>query len=228
MLGVGPEKAIKLGTNDYLRDRFAAENLQAGKGSKLEIWQEITAASIAGTLQVTVTNPYELLKIRKQMNHQKAVSAQIKELGISGLYMGTSATLLRDIPFTVVFFPLYAHLRTVAHGMLNAKGDGSLRDTVGTIGAGMLSGALSAAAVTPFDVVKTRIQAEGGKEKYGSVANCARTIASGPSPLATFYKGVVPRFIVIGTLYGISMGAFELLKLQFEKENAVTKAERSH
>lgn len=37
----------------------------------------------------------------------------LKELGFAGLYKGTSATLLRDIPFSMIFFPLFA--RTKKH-----------------------------------------------------------------------------------------------------------------
>lgn len=37
----------------------------------------------------------------------------VKGLGISGMYQGTLATLSRDIPFSLIFFPLYANLKKV-------------------------------------------------------------------------------------------------------------------
>lgn len=35
----------------------------------------------------------------------------VKELGILGLYKGASACLLRDVPFSAIYFPTYAHLK---------------------------------------------------------------------------------------------------------------------
>ena len=35
----------------------------------------------------------------------------IRQLGLLGLYKGASACLLRDIPFSAIYFPAYAHLK---------------------------------------------------------------------------------------------------------------------
>lgn len=35
----------------------------------------------------------------------------IRQLGILGLYRGASACLLRDIPFSAIYFPAYSHLK---------------------------------------------------------------------------------------------------------------------
>lgn len=35
----------------------------------------------------------------------------VRELGLAGMYQGTLATLSRDIPFSLIFFPLYANLK---------------------------------------------------------------------------------------------------------------------
>jgi len=35
----------------------------------------------------------------------------IRQLGIVGLYKGSSACLLRDIPFSAIYFPAYSHLK---------------------------------------------------------------------------------------------------------------------
>lgn len=36
----------------------------------------------------------------------------IRQLGIVGLYKGASACLLRDIPFSAIYFPVYSHLKS--------------------------------------------------------------------------------------------------------------------
>jgi solute carrier family 25 aspartate/glutamate transporter 12/13 len=35
----------------------------------------------------------------------------VRQLGIVGLYKGASACLLRDIPFSAIYFPAYWHLK---------------------------------------------------------------------------------------------------------------------
>ena len=35
----------------------------------------------------------------------------IRSLGLLGLYKGASACLLRDIPFSAIYFPAYSHLK---------------------------------------------------------------------------------------------------------------------
>lgn len=36
----------------------------------------------------------------------------LKDLGFFGLYRGAKACLLRDVPFSGIYFPVYAHMKT--------------------------------------------------------------------------------------------------------------------
>lgn len=46
----------------------------------------------------------------------------MRQLGILGLYKGASACLLRDIPFSAIYFPSYWHLKKdVFHEGYNGK-----------------------------------------------------------------------------------------------------------
>lgn len=46
----------------------------------------------------------------------------VRQLGILGLYRGASACLLRDIPFSAIYFPTYSHLKKdVFHEGYNGK-----------------------------------------------------------------------------------------------------------
>jgi solute carrier family 25 aspartate/glutamate transporter 12/13 len=75
------------------------------------------AGAGAGLCQVIATNPMEIVKIRCQMQallpvEQRQTTMEVVQgLGIKGMYQGTLATLSRDIPFSLIFFPLYANLK---------------------------------------------------------------------------------------------------------------------
>lgn len=46
----------------------------------------------------------------------------VRQLGLVGLYKGASACLLRDIPFSAIYFPTYNHMkRDIFHEGYNNK-----------------------------------------------------------------------------------------------------------
>lgn len=71
----------------------------------------------AGGSQVIFTNPLEIVKIRLQVAGEIAGGAKVsalsvvKDLGLFGLYKGVRACLLRDVPFSAIYFPAYAHTK---------------------------------------------------------------------------------------------------------------------
>ena len=78
-----------------------------------------------------------------------------KELGFFGLYKGSRACFLRDIPFSMIFFPCYAHFKPALADENGYNSPGSL------LLAAALSGCPAASLVTPADVIKTRLQVTG-------------------------------------------------------------------
>jgi len=76
----------------------------------------VLAGALAGLCQVVVTNPMEIVKIQLQTASQRTSSENVnmvsvvRRLGLHGLYRGTPITLARDVPFSILFFPLQAKL----------------------------------------------------------------------------------------------------------------------
>jgi solute carrier family 25 glutamate transporter 18/22 len=186
ILLITPEKAIKLAANDYFR-----HHLSKSDGS-LPIPRQMAAGGLAGLCQIIITTPMELLKIQMQDAGRLAAQAKasgkvipktsatqialqlLKEKGIAGLYKGTGATALRDVSFSVVYFPLFATLNQFGP----RKADGS-NDAVFWVSflSGCAAGSFSALAVNPFDVVKTRLQAlkkAEGEMVFNGVGDCIR------------------------------------------------------
>ena len=93
LIGISPEKALKLTVNDKLRNY-----LRGDSDRTLTVVEEILAGMGTGIFQVTVTNPYELLKIRVQVQaaegaQRKSLGTVIRETGFRGLYTGLAATM---------------------------------------------------------------------------------------------------------------------------------------
>lgn len=202
LIGVTPEKAIKLSINDMLRERFTSGN---GDG-KIKLWQEILSGGGAGLFQVAATNPMEIVKLRMQLQGESgqklSAAATVQQLGLRGLYRGTAACWLRDVPFSFIFFPLFAHVKQAFDGE---------NSIVGLFAAGAVAGSISAGTVTPFDVVKTRLQVVGGDSRYSGILDCMRKIHA-QEGWAAFTKGLAPRMIVQAPLFGCTLLSYEVLK----------------
>lgn len=212
LIGVAPEKAIKLSANDYFRATFARMYFGVeGKEGQLPIWIGALSGACAGICQLVATNPMEITKIRKQLQstlpveQRKTTIGIVKELGLSGLYHGSAATLLRDIPFSMIYFSLFSKFKE-----MQKKEDGSL-PFFNVLLSALTAGVIASASVTPCDVIKTRMQAKGGDKLYSGVADCARKVYTAEGAPA-FFKGVVPRVLIISPLFGITMLIYEVQK----------------
>uniref|UniRef100_A0A4W3IAU5 Solute carrier family 25 member 12 n=1 Tax=Callorhinchus milii TaxID=7868 RepID=A0A4W3IAU5_CALMI len=172
LMGVAPEKAIKLTVNDFVRDKFYQ------KDGSIPLMAEILAGGCAGGSQVIFTNPLEIVKIRLQVAGEITTGPRVsalsvmRDLGFLGLYKGAKACFLRDIPFSAIYFPVYAHTKiafTDEHGILSP---------LQLLTAGAIAGVPAASLVTPADVIKTRLQvaARAGQTTYSGVTDCFRKI----------------------------------------------------
>ena len=145
----------------------------------------------------------EIVKLRLQSAETSLTPFEaIKELGLRGLYKGSAVTLARDIPYNVLFFLSYIYLK---RGLTDQEGNIS-REKI--LCSGVAAGMVAACACTPFDVLKSRIQARGSVYTNGAVDCARRLYAEGGSGI--FFRSAVPRMAVQGPLYGIALLSFEL------------------
>jgi len=204
-------------------------------GNELPVHLSALAGGLTGAVQVVATNPMEIVKIRlqmmqKQIAMQPAVSIQssggtatitsgnvpinvkpvgaiqvIKDLGIRGLYRGSHITLMRDIPYGLLFFSLYADVKY------------RLRDPITNITAfhnilvaGMVAGMITAALTTPFDCLKTRYQSAEGAN-FASFRDVFHQTVKERGYLGLF-RGWRPRAVIIGSLFAIMLLTYEVQK----------------
>ena len=81
------------------------------------------------------------------------------DLGFSGLYRGCLSTILRDVSFSIIYFPLFAHLKSLKKANNDANDDVTCEAPFyWSFISGCLAGGFAAIAVNPLDVIKTRLQ----------------------------------------------------------------------
>nr|XP_054751730.1 electrogenic aspartate/glutamate antiporter SLC25A13, mitochondrial-like [Lytechinus pictus] len=207
LIGVAPEKAIKLTMNDFMRDKVRR------KDGTFPFWGEMLAGGCAGGSQVMFTNPLEIVKIRLQVAGEIQTGPRVsaitvlKDLGLLGLYKGSKACFLRDIPFSAIYFPCYAHLKKYFADKDGHNSPGSL------LVAATIAGAPAAYSVTPADVIKTRLQvvARGGQTTYTGVIDCARKIYN-QEGFRAFWKGGPARIFRSSPQFGVTLLTYELLQ----------------
>ncbi|XP_016926514.2 mitochondrial glutamate carrier 1 [Drosophila suzukii] len=211
ILLITPEKAIKLAANDYFRYQLATEE------GKLPLPRAALAGGLAGLFQIVVTTPMELLKIQMQDAGRVASAARaegrevkqftamdltkklLRERGIMGLYKGVGATGVRDITFSMIYFPLMA----IVNDKGPRKSDGSGEAVFyWSLMAGLVGGMTAAFLVTPLDVIKTRLQADSEKEFHGIVDCVQKTLKR--EGVTAFFKGGLCRIMVVAPLFGIA------------------------
>lgn len=210
LMGVAPEKAIKLTVNDFVRDKFMDKN------GYLPLSGEILSGACAGGSQVIFTNPLEIVKIRLQVAGEIAGSQKVrawtvvKELGLFGLYKGARACLLRDVPFSAIYFPMYAHTKS------KLADESGYNTPLSLLMAGAIAGVPAAALVTPADVIKTRLQvvAREGQTTYNGLMDCARKIWKEEGARA-FWKGATARVFRSSPQFGVTLFTYELLQRLF-------------
>ena len=182
------------------------------------------AASIGEAMACLVRVPTEVIKTKMQtaaaansegLSLSKTFNLVLQETHGSrlsnftgGLYRGYGMTLMREIPFAMIQFPIYEHAKVwwserqqVPVNPLQAAACGSF------------SGGIAAALTTPLDVVKTRLMLgadKDGKPYVNSMDVVRRTVQVEGN--AAFFKGIQPRVMWISIGGFVFFGAYEGFK----------------
>lgn len=164
--------------------RILASSKLAQTNSVLSRCYNVVPSSAAQTVSAT--------QIAKDLLHRE---------GIQGLYKGLGATLMRDVPFSIVYFPLFSNVNR-----LGKRSEDDVAPFYWSFLAGCVAGSTAAVAVNPCDVVKTRLQSlskGANEETYNGVLDCVSKIMKKEGPSA-FLKGAGCRALVIAPLFGIA------------------------
>ena len=184
----------------------------------------VLAAAIAGALDITIKCPFDQLKTKLQATVSGAkVSASALLLntwrseGVRGLWAGYGATLVRDLPYLIIKWIVYSHTQTLLAAV--AMSNPWMTNAVNLL-AGAVAGACAATAVTPADVIKTRLQAArmDPAQKDTSALQVGREVLA-EGGLPALFSGLGPRLMRIPIYTAITLATFDLVKDLFEASN---------
>ncbi|XP_072383081.1 mitochondrial S-adenosylmethionine carrier protein isoform X1 [Diabrotica undecimpunctata] len=177
---------------------------------------------VAEVAACLVRVPMEVVKQRRQTQSGNKPSLKIalsayKHEGLRGLYRGFGSTILREIPFSVIQFPILEYLKKTYRK--NFKNNIPLESWEVAV-CGSIAGGFSAAVTTPLDVAKTRIMLADRKQVRAGEMTVANTLKQiyRTDGVKGLFSGFVPRVTWI-TLGGcIFFGSYDFAKgtcLQF-------------
>ncbi|KAK9915359.1 hypothetical protein WJX75_008003 [Coccomyxa subellipsoidea] len=160
------------------------------------ILRNILAGCLSGSFAAAATNPIDLIKTRLQARDSPFKTAAsvvrhvVKDQGISGLWNGTTPSVIRAAALTATQCASYDLAK---QWWMRQTG---MNDNVGThFGASMLTGLATTTITAPVDLVKTNMFV-GGK-RYTSVLHCASSIIKEDGPMGLL-KGWTAQYIRLG------------------------------
>lgn len=204
-------------TKNFLAQRRIARGVLDGKtGAKGEegilAVEHMISASMGEVAACAVRVPTEVVKQRAQAGQHGSsllslqhILSQRSTIGLAGvwreMYRGWSVTVMREVPFTVIQFPLW-------EGMKEWRRRTSGCDTIGAIESGFfgsLAGAVAAGITTPLDVLKTRMMLATERT---AVVPMLKDILRTSGPRA-FFAGIGPRVMWISAGGAIFLGSYQ-------------------
>jgi solute carrier family 25 S-adenosylmethionine transporter 26 len=218
--------------------------------------EHMLAASAGEIAACAVRVPTEVVKQRAQAGQHGGSSVasllhilrQRSSVGVVGvwreLYRGWGITVMREVPFTILQFPMWEALKAWGRERKVRTGRGLLGDVhvhpvgggregagpvVGEVSAGesalygSISGGIAAAVTTPLDVLKTRVMLSARRE---SMATIVRTILK-ENGIKPFFAGIGPRVMWISIGGAIFLGSYQWAVNALEKNRLVNTSSSS-
>jgi len=190
--GAGPAHAVYFSVYEAVKDALVGS--REGEAHPLAA---ALASSCATVVSDGMMTPADVVKQRMQVCHSPyrniwdCAARLLRTEGAAVFYRSYGTTLLMNIPFTAVNFGMYDLCKNTLAG--DGQGGG-----VGThVASGAVAGGCAAAATTPLDVVKTRLQTDTVPRKGGEVFRMvwaeggARALFTGVGPRVAFHMPAV-------------------------------------
>ncbi|KAL4707281.1 hypothetical protein ACJJTC_019819 [Scirpophaga incertulas] len=193
------------------------------------IWIPLIAGASSRIIAVTIVSPLELIRTKMQSKSlsytdiSEALKNVVKYQGYQGLFRGLSSTLLRDVPFSGLYWTTFETTKRIFH-----KPDSEKNTFLFNFFCGSVAGSLAAFVTLPFDVIKTHQQIELGEKEIYSDGKTRQRAANMKEIAKNIYRnhgfrglftGLLPRIFKVAPACAIMISSFEYGKQFFQTYN---------
>ncbi|KAK4691410.1 hypothetical protein P7C71_g5587, partial [Lecanoromycetidae sp. Uapishka_2] len=216
VIGSAPGAALFFVSYESIKSIFKRAREAPGGRTWMGEWSEpiehMLAASAGEVAACAVRVPTEVVKQRAQavqapssLSALRQILGQRRMIGVGGvwkeMYRGWSITVMREVPFTVIQFPLWEGLKEWKRRKTGREGITAVESGF----YGSVAGAVAAGVTTPLDVLKTRLMLAREREKVG-VLLVRMLRESGPR---AFVAGMGPRILWISAGGAVFLGSYQ-------------------
>ncbi len=211
-----PNTAVYLALYDLLKGVLNTRPDQAPYDGSIEAthagsaWAPAVAGPVARVAATVATAPMEYARVNAQagLGQRSSVIEMIRDsvrrAGVLSLWTGLGPTLLRDVPFSAIYWVLYEYLTASAPASSSSS----------SFVAGCAAGATAAFLTTPIDVIKTKIQtsqtlhdpacSEGKPGAFRMFQNVLKT-----EGVRGLFRGVGPRVLRVAPASAIVITTYK-------------------
>ncbi|EFC40156.1 predicted protein [Naegleria gruberi] len=130
-----------------------------------------------------------------------------KQQGMRGLFTGVVPTLIRDIPYSGLFYVFYRQTNDFLTWFKLGSTDSNQLISIAAVSS-VIAGATATLITHPFDLVRTRMQLpnQGG---YNGFMDALITIPKEEGLRTLFFRGIIPKILKRGLAHAISWSLYE-------------------
>ena len=221
LVGSALSSALYFGAYEFAKHRISRIAPTAFNKSETRVPLTAVSAACGNIASSFLFVPKEVVKQRMQSGIDSGPFLSVafnllRSSGMSGFYRGYKATLLRNIPSTMLRFAIYEELKIVLR-RLRTTGSEKPLHTYQFIAAGSVAGAASSACTTPMDVLKTRFAT--GKLKPGTPIPAALRSIIQKDGVSGLFVGIRPRVVWSALFAAIGFTSYEICKSWMLREN---------
>jgi solute carrier family 25 S-adenosylmethionine transporter 26 len=185
-------------------------------------WIHCLSASLGELVACCIRVPTENVKQKVQAGLYSTSMTAFRALlasGVSHFYTGYSTTILREIPFALIQFPLFEYLKSRLDHYHHSHGR-SISPLESAV-CGSFAGGIAAAVTCPLDVIKTRLMTQLPLVAITETGTTTRTSTSVVNTIRSiyvdgggmkFFSGIAPRVMWISIGGFVFFGAYESSK----------------
>lgn len=175
-------------------------------------------AALGEVAACTIRVPTEVVKQRAQATRQPSAQLflhTLRQEGLSGFYRGFWSTVIREVPFSFIQFPLWEALKK------RVAKDGVVTPRQSAV-CGAASGMFAAGLTNPLDVAKTRIMLadSGSSLARGNIVQALKVVVHDRG-FSGLTAGIFPRMAWMSLGGFIFLGTYDFVQQKLNSEQDI-------